>query len=102
MKIFFSIDIFFIQKCFNYKTNIHIYDHFENMPFDNILRFSQKYLTKHNIKNIGYCHSIVSKNYYGYKLNDSTEFKFLNIDRIVTNSKIFTKYLHDQNFIKRE
>ena len=66
--IFFYRYLFFIKKCFNKKINLHIYDHFENMPFDNILRYAKKFLPNYKIKNIGYCHSIVSKNYYGYKL----------------------------------
>lgn len=68
--VFFLRAIPAIKKFTKNASLIHSYDHYENMPFEHSLRYALKIVNK-KVLNIGYFHSLVSKNFFVYCHNKS-------------------------------
>ncbi|MCW7493172.1 hypothetical protein ND861_10990 [Leptospira sp. 2 VSF19] len=85
---------FALKESFPSAKLIRSYDHFENMPFEKVIPFyfrSQKGL---DFLQIGYHHSLVSNDFWGYHLFEGEEYYKHFPDFIITNGSIETsRYL---------
>ena len=87
---------------FSKKINrITSYDHYENMTFEHPLRYALKKINKKNI-NIGYFHSLVSKNFFHYYHVKTEWDSLVKPDFILCIGKLAKKYLIKNNVPKKK
>jgi len=98
--VFFLRYIPALKKMTKNVTSITSYDHFENMPFEHPLRFGLKQLNI-KTKNVGFFHSLVSKNFFVYSHSKSEWQSKIKPEIVLCTGKLSKSFLIKNNIPKK-